>query len=213
MHVVSRLASFNAIKMLHTLALVSATSYFNGSNTAPADIREGDLLVLYEYVATGGAATIPSGFTTIHSNAISGGTRATSSYKIADGTEGGSTLSTTTSGGQNDKILYVFRGNVPIRQVVAVHSGHQDANGNPAAVVVASGSGRVPMVVIGGFGSTGAPNSRTMSPTEDGSAGGTNAGQSLYKIYNFANTPADVTVDMGDNGNQNSVDGYYLACA
>ena len=203
-----------AASVLTALVQVNSANSTAATITAPANIQPGDLLVLWQSAANiGSPPTLvqPTGFTTI-SNQPAGGTRFNMCYKIADGTEDGATLTgmDASAAGSDAKSLLQFRGNIPITSVSVVDLETQFTLGNPTSQTVNASGGQAPLIVLAGYDSTNAIDPRTFTPAKDGEI---NSGVNHYfawKIYN--SSPADVTVDMDDEGD-NALHTYYLACS
>jgi hypothetical protein len=190
----------------------SATNENTGSITGPASIQAGDLLVLLDYAAvtpSPPAATVPSGFTQI-TTATGGLSRVVLSMKKATGAEASASLTGMIGNIGDAKLLYVFRGNVPITVIQALSVGQQSTDLNPTAQVVTASGGTPPLVVIGAYSSSGTVSPRTFTPAKDGEINTTNTGDQwlAYKIYNAS--PADVTIDMDDEGSENCLMSCYI---
>ena len=188
------------------VAQASATS--TGSTiTAPADIVAGDLLVLWDVSSNGSGAAaadvVPTGFTRISADTLTVNfMRGVLSYKISDGSEASATITGMDGTASDQKQLYVFRGNVPITDHVVSTPNQQATTGNPAAQTVVASAGVAPLVVLGSYGSSGAvdPRNFTVAAVEakDGEINASTLAYLAYKIYNTS--PADVVVDMADEG-------------
>lgn len=206
-----------AIGSLLTLAFrASSVSDASANITLPSTVQAGDLIVLVDRTTAGGSAptkVIPTGFTEIRSDSANTGTtfiRVTYSYKIADGSDASAVVTGQTSPNTRTKIALVFSGNRPISAVNVGFSDAQITDGDPTAIVVTSGGGAAPLVVFGGYaGSNVSP--RTMSPAKDAEVNSTANHYLAYKIYNTS--PADVTVDMDDEGVLNGLAGFYISAS
>lgn len=182
--------------------------------TCPS-VLAGDLLVFLERAFVSGSTpttAVPSGFAAI-SNVSGSNTRVILSYKIADGSESGSAIEgmSVPVSGALWRAMLTFRGDNPITAVIVADPDGVATTGNPSAQVVTSGSGAPPLVVFGGYVTSGTVNPRTFTPAKDGEVMA--AGDSLwlaYKIYNSA--PSNVSVDMDDEGN-NFLVSCYIECA
>lgn len=206
-----------------TLTQVASATANAASVTGPADIQAGDLLVLYDVAYTGApgnpTTAVPSGFTVINnSTGLAADTRLISSYKIADGSEASASLTGMDGADSESKMLYVFRGNVPITSVSALDVAQQGTSGNPTAQVVNASGGTPPLIVFGCYSTFDAIVSpRTFSTTKDGEINANPAGSAnfdnwlAYKIYNTS--PADSSIDMDDEGAENYLSSFYIACA
>lgn len=210
----------SSAKLTSLSQVLSATSTDSTTITAPNGIAGNtDLIVLLDYIAdstTAPAAAVPSGFTQIVTATINTA-RLVLSYKLADGTEGGNSLTgmTYTDGG-GGKALYVFRGNASISSVNLSSPASQATDSNPSAQNVAASAGTPPLIVIGCYTSTTVTSvdPRTFSTTKDGEleAVGTFVDVWIaYKIYNSG--PGDTSIDMDDEGSNNILASVYIACS
>lgn len=212
---VSALHGFNIVRVRGTIAQIATATSTATTITAPAGIIAGDLLVLLDKglnaLATAPVTVIATGFTSISNITASlgaSGIRQILSYKLADGSEGGASL-TGLSGNLRNKALYTFR-QTPAAIVANVGSVNGEITaGNPVAQTVTSGSGALPLVVIGGYASGSAIDPRTFSPAKDGELERGTGMYLAYKIYNAE--PADVTIDMDDEGADNELQSCYIS--
>jgi hypothetical protein len=213
-----------AVGLTTLTQVLSATDSAGATMTLPVGIQAGDLIVLWDHAVS--AATpvtaVPSGFNSIANDTVGDGfNRVILSYKVAVGTESGATITGMTNNGTAVdlvKLVYVFRGNQPIKAVNVVSAAIDSIHTNPTAQVVSSGSGKAPLVVIGAYSCyDGTINPRSFTPAKDGEINVTGSTQArvqsylAYKIYNSA--PADVTIDMDDEGNGNSLASCYISCS
>ena len=108
------------------------------------------------------------------------------------------------------KALLILRGDIPFASVVG--AGAQNGaltNGNPSAIVVPASGGTPPLLVIGAYRSSGTVDPRTFSTTKDGEASfHSNTMYIAWKLY--LASPADSSIDMDDEGNDNCVQGFYV---
>ena len=219
---VNQLVGFGAVPAgldaLASLALFNSAVNHSTSTpiTVPNGVREGDLLVFLEHDEISGATPVngvPSGFTQIDTRSGNYGGGAvnvivTLSYKIAAGTESATTLQGIDH--LYDQALYIFRGNgtSQISSVTVGSAQGQVTTGNPTAQNVAASAGVAPLVVIGSYNTSGTLDPRTMSPAKDGEITPSTQTYLAYKIYN--SSPADVSVDMDDEGSLNILQSCYL---
>lgn len=186
--------------------------------TVPAGVKKGDVLVLLDmaFNAGGGgtpATAVPSGFSAIVND--SGATnRVITSRKLAVGTEASTVLTGMNGALVDHKILLVFRGNVAVKSlsVNSIATSGVDPN-NPSAQVVASGTGTRPLIVIAAYTGSAAVDPRGMTPAKDGevsSDASVNNCWLAWKFYNADQSPADVTVDMDDEGTANCLQSFYI---
>jgi hypothetical protein len=206
-------------KLTTVTVFATATAQNSATITAPANIQAGDLIVMVDQasggiVGTPPAAVTPTNFTALVTSFTAGTSRMCVSYKLAVGTEGGTSITgmAGASGGGSAKVMYVFRGNKAATALTVASANSQGTTGNPNPQSVTASGGVAPLVVLGFYGmeigTAGAVNPRTFTvggvPAKDGETEA--VGDSTldvdtwlaYKIYNTA--PADVSVDMDDEG-------------
>jgi hypothetical protein len=207
----------------------TATSAGSATITAPANILAGDLIVMIDS-GSGGisgiapTAVTPTGFTAISTSITTGAYRACFSYKLAVGTEGGTSITgmAPSGGGGMAKIMMVFRGNKPATTLTVGSPAGQATTGNPTAQNCTAGSGVAPLVVLGAYGAwaglSGLVNPRTFSTTKDAEQEITHNAMTddhdlwlAYKIYNSA--PADSSIDMDDEGTNVLMSAYIQMAA
>lgn len=208
MNVLKMLAANAQAAGAQTIAFRSSATSTANTITAPSDIIAGDLLVLYDRaVDTSGVPTsvVPSGFTSILDEAHEGTRRTICSFKIANGTEASATITGMDAISVDIKTLIVFSTG-GATSAIAYDSIFQSTEADPTAQTINASSGTPPLVVIG-FVRQISATGQSMSPTQDGTvANGQNIG--YYKMYN--SSPADVTFDCGDGGNNNVLMSFYI---
>jgi hypothetical protein len=194
-----------AAEWLRTLSLFVSAISTTHEIIMPAGVQAGDLIVIFKSgFGLGAPATVtPSGFTNIFNVTNSFG-RFTAWHKIAVGAEAGTTL--TLDNGLSDRIaLGVFRGNRPIASVSVQDIEAVTTAADPAAQTITSSAGIPPLIVCGG-------EMDSFSPAPNGTIAADTFTFS-YKIYNVGDTPADVTIDRGDAGDENDLGGFYINCS
>lgn len=198
-----------------TLSLQDSATSTATTITAPSSIDSGDLLVLLDSSVdfSTPSTVIPSGFTSI-GNISSAQARQIASYKIADGSEDSASLTgMSTSFAEVRKALYQFRGSSAIGSVTVASVNGQATDSNPTSQSVTASGGTPPLIVFGCYGDdgSGSIDPRTFSPAKDGEITPNNRLYLAYKIYN--SSPADVSVDMDDEGTQNLLQSFYIECS
>jgi hypothetical protein len=202
---------------LTSLTAQSSSTSSSTTINAPATVNAGDLLVMWDFSRGNPAPAdvVPNLFTRITPNTftLAGDHRAVASYKIADGTEDGAAITGMTVGASGGyKAMYLFRGDKPIVSVTPGSVANESTTGNPAAQTVASGSGLAPLIVFGCYGTSGTVNPRTFTvaavDAKDGEITPNVRCYLAYKIY--MSSPADVVVDMDDEGS-NGLGSFYLS--
>lgn len=184
-----------------------ATASAGATSIACPTVQAGDLIVVLSYAVGSAAFVTPTGFTTILQSNLST-TRQVISCKVSDGTESGSTLNGMTGSGFG-MIVVTFRGNVPLVAALVFAALGEVTDGNPAVQTVLSGAGGPPLIVLAAYSSTGSINPRTFTPTKDGEV--TNGGNNQYIAWKtYFGGPANVDVDMDDEGTGNALQSAYL---
>lgn len=187
--------------------------------TIPGSSAAGDIAFL---VDTGGGFSpgpvkvVPSGWTEIaESTPGSGGTRTVTSYKVltaGDISSPSVTGMAKIASGDMDKLMLVFRPDVPINTVAAsTWNAPTSTNSNPPAQSVLASAGIAPLIVFGVLGSNNPAltfNASTLPALTVVTARYVVAG---YKIYSAS--PADHVVDMDDLGSQLQMQSGYLSFA
>lgn len=136
-----------------TDVVLSATATSTASTiVAPADIRSGDLLVLIDaptYPGSGSSGSSPAGFTTLASTAFGGWFNGVQkSAKIANGTEGGTTITGMNGTTSNSKVLFVFRGNSSVASFTVLNPAESATNGNPGTLSVSNSGPIGPAILV-----------------------------------------------------------------
>lgn len=194
---------------------------FFGSNTSsgssvsfPASILAGDIIIYADNASSypsAPSAVTPSGFTNIV-NESAAPYRAMVSYKLATGSESGS--STGMNGSIHDsKIMAVFRGATAFNSLNIQDVSHSGITAsNPSSQLITASGGATPLAVIGIYAdvnSSGNVNPRTFTgATADGELNQSTIMYMKYKIYN--GSPANITIDMDDEGFSNFLCGFYV---
>lgn len=210
---VNQLVGFGGSRSLKSITQQGSASSQLSTVTAPAGIQAGDLLALLDIALDGSSPTtvVPTGFTSINNvNANDGTTfiRQILSYKKAIGTEGGSTITGMTGSFGTAKAIYVFRGNIPATVITPSTPNGQATSGTPTNQSVTASSGVSPLVVLGGYGSSGSIATRGFSPAKDGEINPNSFFYLAYKIYN--SSPLDTTISMADAG-VNAMQSVYVS--
>lgn len=191
----------------------SATSVVTGV-TCPSSVQAGDLIVFYdsaENVASPAPSSAnPSGFTNLFTHTNSANTcRINLSYKVATGSEGGTTIDGMNGNDLNRHMIYVFRPtDVPTPSWAPFSLDSEMPDTAPAGQTITSSGGNEPLVVIAVYRSTGSVTTRSFTPAKDGEINANANMYMAYKIYNAA--PADVSISMSDFGNGNLLSGMYF---
>lgn len=202
-----------------TLSFLDSTVSSGSSVTGPAGIQAGDLLVCWDVATDASAVALNplSGFTSIVTDGDTGNDQyCVLSYKIADGSEASASISGMNGASSNTKLLMVFRPDVPISAVNVVDASITQTGGDPGSESITAGGGVVPLVVLGAYAALSSIDSESFSPAADGEIERqpgsllSNA-ELLYKIYN--SSPANVTIDVGDEGLSTTMAGCYLEVA
>lgn len=199
---------------LTTITFRSSATSTTDTITGPADIAAGDLLVLLDRALNGSGIpteVVPTDFNIINSMNNGVTRRQILSYKIADGSEASASLTGMNGTSSDLKILAVFQGDTAISSVTVQDVNGEITDGDPAAQVKNASGGAVPLIVIGGYGSSLTINPRTWTGGTPSELSNGTIQYLLYEIFN--SSPADITVNMDDEGAGNGLQSCYLECA
>lgn len=201
-----------------TIALFGSNTSTASTIAVPASVAAGDLMVLVDKAYNGGIfapfTVLATDFTSISNLTTTGSVfiRQILSYKLAVGTEGGTTLTGMNGGVGNAKALYVFRRTAAASSLNLSTANEQLTSGDPSAQNVAASGGTPPLVVIGAYGArTETIDPRTFSTTKDGEINPNTTLYLAYKIYN--ESPSDTSIDMDDEGSVNILQSLYIEMA
>jgi len=181
----------------------------------PSNIVVGDVMVLIQR-SRGSVTTpvdvTPTGWTDVGAAVnVSQGvvlTRVSHKFKVAESSDSGATVTGMNGDADNFKILLVFRLTTTATSVSPQSLAGEMVGGDPSAQIVTSGGGTTPLIVVASFGEKGGNQTGiSFSPAEDGIVTNTDI-DGYFKIYN--SSPANVTVDLGDGGDGNSLCSFYL---
>lgn len=196
---------------------ITVISFFDSATstastiTAPASINAGDAIILFDRPVSSGTppSTVPTNFISIGDN-VNTNLRSILSYKLALGTEGGTSITGANGSTSNQKVMLVFRGNTAASLITISSFVGQATTGNPTAQVVPLTGQPAPLVVFGIYSANGSISgaNRVMTPTKDAEFDAVNSAWIAYTIYNSA--PTDTTVDMGAVSTQNILQSFYL---
>lgn len=199
------------------LFFVQSTNVLNPGTdiVVPSGVAAGDLLLFMNMCRSASSPVQPSGFTFINSQtrSDSGSTAIGAAYyKVAVGTESGTTLTGIADSSDNTIELLHFRASYPISSITVGDIESQGTSADPSAQNCQASAGAPPLVVIGHYidGDSSGLGTTSMSPSEDGTVSSGGFVQVKYKIYN--GTPEDTSVDMSDTGNYNVMQSFYLQC-
>ena len=128
----------------------------NATKPIPNSVQAGDLIVIHHYPSnTGGGTSLPSGYTLIGNNA-GGGYVSMNFFKIADGTEGGTSPNALTGSALTNsrRATWILRANRAITQAsVAQYSSTYGGNtvntSNPGDQTLLRSNFTYPTIVMG----------------------------------------------------------------
>ncbi len=200
-----------------TLTYITSATSTLGTITIPATAQAGDLALYTDICFPSPVEVVPTGFTK-WAGGLLNTVRMVSAYKILVSGDPGASIT-----GMNDdndnKAMIIVRGNIPITSVAyggatAGTPAQEYTGSNPASQSINAGTlaGAPSVICSTAYGSNGTTTGQVVwSPNEDAiiAAGGGTLG-SLY--YLVQNTPANVTIDMPDQGTTNMIASAYFAC-
>ncbi len=194
--------------------VLNATSILS-TVVIPASAQAGDVAILFDFaVNASGTPTLVVPTDWDDSAATTGSTSRTQiSKKILTGADPGATITGLNGTSSNQKVMFVFRPDVPANTITNFGWDIGDATGDPSDRVTSPAAQPVPLIVFGMAAcpaSTAAFNSETPALTAKVSCSNADliAG---YKIYN--SSPATQTIGMADLGAVNHVAAGTLVIA
>ena len=214
-------------KNLNNISLINNNAYasHNGSLLMPSGIQAGDLLLVSNTAGSGGASiptiTVLPGLNFTLISSVTGTYsistsfyRQTSvmSYKIADGTEGGTTISSFTTSTGSAAILFHLRGNVKINSVTNTTFINTAIATEPPLYTAATTTGNALEIPYYMNGASNSVPSMVTSPTPFA----TNiAAAGIYAslaagIWTSIYSASSYTFDSSDCGNMNTIIGGKL---
>jgi hypothetical protein len=201
-----------------TLSAVSPGATSNATTIAlQSDIQAGDLIVIGDRAKNTDASTpsevTPSGFTRVGSGGGQDGafthSRIVVSFKIADGTEGGTSITGMVATAAMTKVAVVFRAAGPIETATAQDFEVHATSSDPADANIGSSAGTDPTIAIGLFASSGSTAAATLTDETDRlHYADVDSVDLVFAIYDTS--PGDVVAAMGDAGSNNVVLGFYF---
>lgn len=207
------------------LAYVSSSKStgYASSITFPADIQEGDILIVgqqygdsddtneSDYTANTGTGFTSAG--SAHDPGINWVYQHAVSYKLADGTEASASIGgfmPKESGANTTAAIFVYRPNFLPTTLTLQDEYSYGGTGNPAAYVINASDSALATICVGHAGGNNGPGA-TWSGTADGTITESSGSAELTFRAEAANkgAGADITHDVGDNGS-NHATSFYL---
>lgn len=190
----------------------SSPTNYDGSITMPSNIQAGDVIIVgQEYGANTNDRSLPgSGFTQIsvlsrYSALNEYYYTSCVSYKIANGTEGGSSIS-----GFGDKSaynytsagVYIYRPNNPVMSITQVNKYTYEGSGDPASNILYGSTSTAVTIALAVTGSNFYPSITFSGATSDANVDINNYGSDLRMRAYGADKGAgiNITTDMNDVG-------------
>lgn len=197
---------------LTTLTFVASGVGTSPTITIPGTPTAGDLCVIVQYSIAGTPAIVtPSGFTELITSNTGIATNRASMW--AKKLVGGETTVTGTDGTADRWIAMTFHPNSAIGAFAANDIETAMSTVAPGQrTIQATGAATKPVLLIGQMGAASGDviDPRTISPAMSEIAGGATNHYGHYFIYNSADTLADHTYDMADEGIQNMLQTLYI---
>lgn len=197
-----------------SVSFIASASNASNDNTAtvtaPVDIEAGDLLIYSQYVPNYSSGSDPSGFTNLVLTEIAAVDHRTG-YKIASGSEGGTTI-TGMTGSDHAVIMLVFRPTFSASVSTGTWNSEGSDDVDPASQTVTPPTAN-PVVVLYAVGSRdGAQTFSSQSPSFDGTVSVNNgSAESLligYSVYN--SNASEHTADVGNLGTRGTFHSGYV---
>jgi len=178
--------------------------------TLQAGIVQGQILILFDYASGSGdpSPVTPSGWTMVV-NMGGANRRLTMLYKVADGTESGTTLILMSGGVEVEKKCLVISTGKLSPTVSASTPVEQVTDGDPASQLIAASGAAQSAILLACACSTGV-STPVISPSSTFTELYTSRDW-IRMYYLLQSSPADVTVDVNDCGLDNKFGSFYLS--
>lgn len=185
----------------------TAATQFNGSLTMPSSIEAGDIIIVGQEWYKNTTADYPgSGFTSISNLKLSSYYYKNHvSYKIADGSEAGTSISGFADQSANNSTsagIYVYRPNAEVKTVTQVNKYTYLGTGNPAVNILYGSTSDAATIALAVAGSNNYPGITFTGATADAEVNLNNGLADLRMRAYGANKgeSVDITTDMTDVG-------------
>lgn len=176
--------------------------------------KNGDLIVIwhvgYDADGTAPSTETPADFTNHQNTSANLGAnsaRAIISSKIWDGINDNVNVMAGSSSQRN--IIACFRPAFAIASRTWNSGNGQVTTGNPTSQTIAASGGGAPLLAVGHMWSSGTVDPRTTSPTMNEIAGSSVNHYAHWLQYQAAESPANISYDMDDEGNNAMQSGYF----
>ncbi len=208
---VNNLIGFGARRRVGSFTFITSGDGTTGTVTIPGTPTAGDFCVIWSWfrnsVVSAGAA---SGFTSlVFSDGTTGAGAGTGGGRIQAKFLTGAETTVTIETGFNATrwICATFRPNTTTGSNFAGNdTTAETTNGDPASQTINASAAGLPHILLANFANDGTQTIGTMTKITHG----TGAQFAAYGIVNSGGSPADVTVDQTDGGNQNLLQSLYV---
>ena len=200
-----------------TLTFVTSATAQDGDVLLPSGLSETDFIVYIEFTFNKGGSlsvAVPSGFTEWWSFDDTFGSVLVVSYRILtsslSSTQLNAAMSPDTSIGQG---YFIYRADQIIGSLEASTPSTELTDANPSAQTILAGAASPPLVGFASYSNLStatAVSPRTMTPAKDGEIDVTGSGDTYFarKLYNAS--PANISVDMDDEGDGNALGSGFI---
>ena len=204
-----------------TITFVNSATSDSGTIAIPSEAIQGDYAILFDGATSASLSApsivVPVGWTQLKTSAGTSvnfgyGMRQTISHRILGPSPGGTLVTGMNDTGET-KILLVFRTNSSIGTLVPSTFNGEMTEGNPSSQTVTA-SGVAPPLIVFACGTTSVstpPAFATETPAMTNvtkSGGGYISMRVGYTVYN--SSPANQSIDTGDNGQLNALQSGYV---
>jgi hypothetical protein len=133
------------------------------------------------------------------------------SYRVLNGTEGGTTVAGINGSSVNRKVLAVFRPNVNVKYTPGFAQVRgQTTQGTPSTQTVSVSGQVVPIIIFAHFWGGLNVASPGMSPNDGIFNGSSDRQKWGYKLFNTGSTPTNVVVSKNDQGENNVLQSFLV---
>lgn len=177
--------------------------------TIPATAEENDYAVLVDFGRSDPGTVVPTGWTQLYTDTAAGLWDITVSYKKLSASDPGATVTGANATPTDTKLMLVFDSGGRATHTINDASGNSTDGDPTSESTTTANSGTTPLIVIGISTGSAGSSFTTESPAFDATVAHTSGRISVgYKIY--TSSPANHTVDKGDDGTGNTVHIHYV---
>ena len=190
----------------HTISCVGEASDYDAAVTLPDNIVSGDLILIANLSLGSGSAptnVVPTGFTQLNTS-TGAESRATISYKIANGSESGGVITGMNGSSQDIIHALVLRKSGGFSSASLFDAAYEETDATPATQTVNASGGTAPLIVLA------IADVFFFVPVISSFSGDLNIGNHSFIAALYEDSLEDVTLNINDGGGPNMLFSAYV---